>query len=300
MEHKRMIREPISDRIFLICVYGLLSLILVSVAYPIIYIISSSFSSSSAVIGGKVWLWPVQPTLNGYEAVFNYPEVFTGFINSVYYTILAVIVTVSLTVLMAFPLSRPNLVGKNTLMFLLLFAMIFSGGLIPFYLVVRDLHMINTIWSLIIPGGLNIFSILVAKTFFQTSIPRELYDSAQVDGCNDFRFLWKIVLPLSKPILAVLILWAAVGQWNSYFSAMIFLNNPELFPLQLILRKVLVLNNVDMNSMTLSPELLLKFEDMKNLLKYSLIVISSVPMLLLYPFAQKYFVQGVMIGSVKG
>ena len=201
---------------------------------------------------------------------------------------------------MAYPLSRPNLVGKSIWMYGLLFAMIFSGGLIPFYLVVRSLHMIDTIWALILPGGLNIFSVLVAKTFFQTSIPRELHDSAQVDGCNDFRFLWRIVIPLSKPILAVLVLWAAVGQWNSYFNAMIFLNNPDLFPLQLVLRKILVLNNVEMTSMTLSPELLLKFEDMKNLLKYALIVITSIPMLVLYPFAQKYFVQGTMIGSVKG
>lgn len=297
---KAMIRESLSDRIFLLFVYLMLSLILIAVAYPLVFIISSSFSSSSAVIGGKVWLWPVNPTLNGYEAVYNYPEILTGFLNSTLYTVLAVLITVSLTVLMAFPLSRPNLAGKGIWMYALLFAMIFNGGLIPFYLVVKDLHMINTIWSLLIPGGLNIFSVLVAKTFFQNGIPAELYDSAQVDGCNDFRFLGTIALPLSKPILAVLVLWAAVGQWNSYFSAMIFLNNPDLFPLQLILRKILILNNVEMTSMTLSPELLLKFEDMKNLLKYALIVITSVPMLLLYPFAQKYFVQGAMIGSVKG
>lgn len=294
------IREPLSDRIFLFFVYSLLSLILVVVAYPLIFIISSSFSSSSAVIGGKVWLWPVEPTLNGYEAVFNYPEVISSFFNSLLYTFLAVIITVSLTILMAYPLSRPNLVGKNAWMYALLFAMIFSGGLIPFYMVVRSLHMIDTIWALVIPGGLNIFSVLVARTFFQTSIPGELYDSAHVDGCSDFRFLWSVALPLSKPILAVLVLWSAVGQWNSYFNAMIFLNNPDLFPLQLVLRKILVLNSVEMTSMTLTPELLLKFEDMKNLLKYALIVITSVPMLFLYPFVQKYFVQGAMIGSIKG
>ncbi|GLX68428.1 carbohydrate ABC transporter permease [Paenibacillus glycanilyticus] len=297
---KAIIRESLPDRIFLLFIYLMLILILISVAYPLIFVISSSFSSSSAVIGGKVWLWPVNPTLNGYEAIYNYPEILKGFLNSVFYTVLAVLITVSLTVLMAFPLSRPNLPGKGIWMYALLFAMIFNGGLIPFYLVVRDLHMINTIWSLLIPGGLNIFSVLVAKTFFQNGIPGELYDSAQVDGCNDFRFLGIIALPLSKPILAVLVLWAAVGQWNSYFNAMIFLNNPDLFPLQLILRKILILNNVEMTSMTLSPELLLKFEDMKNLLKYALIVITSVPMLLLYPFAQKYFVQGAMIGSIKG
>jgi putative aldouronate transport system permease protein len=293
------IRESIGDRVFLTIIYVILSIIFLMVAYPLVYIVSSSFSSSEAVLAGKVWLWPVKPTLYGYEAVFIYPEVWRGYLNSAIYTLLSTILSVTLTILMAYPLSRKTFVGRKVIVSLLLFAMIFSGGLIPFYLVVRSLGLLNTMWAVIVPSALNIFSILVAKTFFQSTIPNELYEAAQIDGCSDIRFLTQIVLPLSKPIIAVLVLWSAVGSWNSYFNALIFLNNKDLYPLQLILREILVLNNVQMQSMNLTPELIKKFEDMKSLLRYSVIVVASIPVLLLYPLVQKYFVQGVMIGSVK-
>jgi putative aldouronate transport system permease protein len=280
-------------------IYAVLSLLLIAVAYPLTYIISSSFSSSQAVIGGKVWLWPVEPTLHGYEGVFRYPEVWTGYLNSILYTVAGTLLSTALTIMMAYPLSRKTFFGRRLFVFMLLFAMMFSGGMIPFYLVVKSLGIINTMWAIIMPTALNVFSVIVAKTFFQTTIPNELYEAASIDGCGDVRFLLRIVIPLSKPIIAVLMLWSAVGLWNSYFNALIFLNDKELYPLQLVLREILVLNNISMTSMNLSPELIKKFEDMKNLLKYSVIVIASVPVLLLYPFVQKYFVQGVMIGSVK-
>jgi putative aldouronate transport system permease protein len=299
LKSSMIIKESMNDRLFLLIIYVILSIILILVAYPLIYIVSSSFSSSDAVMGGKVWLWPVNPTLYGYKAVFIYPEFWSGYLNSMIYTILGTVLSVTLTILMAYPLSRKTFFGRKFIISLLLFAMIFSGGLIPFYLVVKSLGMLNTLWAVFVPTSLNIFSILVAKTFFQSTVPNEVYEAAQIDGCSDIGFLLKIVIPLSKPIIAVLLLWSGVGLWNSYFNALIFLNDKDLYPLQLVLREILVLNNVQMQSMSLSPELIKRFEDMKNLLKYSVIVVASVPALFLYPLAQKYFVQGVMIGSVK-
>jgi len=299
MEKVSHIREPWSDRVSMVVIYIILSIILLCVAYPLIYIISSSFSSSAAVTSGKVWLFPVEPTWYGYQAVFQYPQIWTGYLNSVIYTVLGSIISVALTIMMAYPLSRKTFMSRKVIMWALLFAMLFSGGLIPYYLVIKSLHLLDTRWAMILPGALNIFSIIVAKTFFQSSIPNDLYEAAQLDGCNDTRFLTLIVLPLSKPVIAVLLLWAAVSNWNSYFNALIFLNSENLYPLQLVLREILVLNNVSTNSITLSPEQLKQFEDMKTLLKYSVIVIASIPVLILYPFIQKYFVKGVMVGSIK-
>lgn len=294
-----LIRASRSDRLFLIGIYAFLSIILVIVAYPLIYIISSSFSSASAVIDNKVWLWPVHPTWFGYKAVFQYSSVWTGYLNSLIYVVGFTIVSVSLTIMMAYPLSRKDFYGRNLFIWMLLFAMMFYGGLIPFYLVVKSLGLLNTRWAVILPTALNIFSVIIAKTFFQSTIPADLYDAAQIDGTSDLNFLLRIVLPLSKPVIAVLVLWAAVWQWNTYFNALIFLNNQSLFPLQLILRQVLVLNNVQAAAMHLSPQQVKMFDDMRTLLKYSLIVVTSLPILLLYPFVQKHFVKGVMIGSVK-
>ncbi|UVI31051.1 carbohydrate ABC transporter permease [Paenibacillus spongiae] len=299
MRSHTLIKESMGDRIMMAVIYTVLTVVLIAVAYPLIYIVSSSFSSSSAVMSGRVWLFPVEPTLYGYEAVFQYPQIWSGYLNSILYTGLGSVISVTLTVMMAYPISNTTFVGRRILVWALLFAMLFSGGLIPFYLVVRSLHMLDTIWAMVLPGALSVFSVIVAKTFFQTTIPGDLYEAAQLDGCSDGRFLVSVVVPLSKPVLAVLFLWSAVGQWNSYFNALIFLNGEEKYPLQLVLREILVLNSVSTASMSLSAEQLKQFEDMKNLLKYSVIVIASVPILMLYPFIQKYFVKGVMVGSIK-
>ncbi|AZN39726.1 carbohydrate ABC transporter permease [Paenibacillus albus] len=299
MNHAIRIRESWEDRLLLTIVYVALGLVTIAVAYPIIFIISSSFSSSSAVMGGKVWFLPVEPTLYGYSAVFKYKQIWTGYLNSIFYTGVGSTLSVALTIMMAYPISRKTFVGRNIFVWLLLFAMLFSGGLIPYYLVVRNLHLLGTAWAMILPGALSIFSVIVAKTFFQSSIPNDLYEAAQIDGCTDAGFLFRVVLFLSKPVIAVLFLWSAVGNWNSYFNALIFLNDASKYPLQLVLREILVVNNVDTSSMSLSAEQLKHFEDMKTLLKYSVIVISSIPVLILYPFIQKYFVQGVMVGAIK-
>ncbi len=299
VQNATTIRESPGDRVFLIGIYVFLSLILVAIAYPLIYIVSSSFSSYAAVEGNKVWLWPVQPTLLGYKAVFDDSQVVTGYLNSAFYTFFGTLLSVTLTVMMAYPLSHKDFWGRSVFIWALLFALIFNGGLIPFYLVVKNLGMLDTRWALIVPTALGIFQVLLAKTFFQSTIPNELYEAAQLDGCGDVRFLISIVLPLSKPILAVLVLLYAIGQWNSYFNALIFLNSQDLFPLQLILRSLLVLGGNQASMQALNPTQYQLFETMKTLLKYSLIVVASIPVLLLYPLAQKYFVKGVMLGSLK-
>lgn len=293
------IRESRGDRVFLICIYVILSVTLVCVLYPMIYILSCSFSSSNDVQAGNVWLWPVHPTLLGYQAVFQNDLVVESFFNSVFYALAGGAFSVALTIMMAYPLSRRYFVGRKVVIWLLLFAFVFNGGLIPFYLVVKDLGLLNTRWSMILPSALGIFQVFLAKTFFQTSIPGELYDSAQLDGCNEFHFLLRIVLPLSYAIIAVLFLLYAVSQWNSYFNALIFLDDQSKFPLQLILRSLLIIGQTAFTSTSSSPEEMARIMAMNVLEKYAVIVVATVPMLLIYPFAQRYFVKGVMLGSLK-
>lgn len=294
------VRESGSDRVFLIGVYAFLSFAFIAIAYPVIYIVSCSFSSSQAVIANSVWLWPVQPTLYGYQAAFAYSSIWTGYLNSFIYALTGSVLSVVMTILMAYPLSRSEFYGRGIWVGLLVFALIFNGGLIPYYLVVKSLGMLNTRLAMIVPTAVNVFSVIVARTFFRSSIPSDIYDAAEMDGCSDFRFLIAVAVPLSKPIIAVLFLWSAVGQWNSYFQALIFLDSNSLFPLQIVLRNILVLGETSASQMNLSPEALMRFQAMKTLLKYAVIVVASVPMLLLYPFVQRYFVKGIMIGSVKG
>lgn len=299
MKSATAIRESGSDRLFMFAVYGFLSLFGLLIFYPLYFILISSFSSAEAVIRGDVWLWPVDPTLIAYESVLKYPLIWSSFRNSIFYAAAGTLVSVSLTVMMGYPLSRQTFVGRGLLIWLILFAMMFSGGLIPFYILVKSLGMLNSPWAMIIPGALSSYSVIIAKTFFQSTISNELYNAAEIDGCSDIRFITSIVLPLSKPIIAVLALWAAVGSWNSYFGALIFLSEKNLFPLQLILREILVLNSISNSSFNMSPELLRRMEEIRTLLKYALIVVTSVPILLLFPFIQKHFIKGVMIGSLK-
>jgi putative aldouronate transport system permease protein len=293
------IRESSGDRVFMVLIYAFLTMVLLVVLLPLLYIVSSSFSSPQAVVSGKVWLFPVQFTLDGYKAVFNNPQIGTGFMNSLYYTVVGTLINVVLTVMLAYPLARRTFYGRNFFMVLLVITMMFEGGLIPYYLVVKELSLLDTRWAMILPGALAVFQVIIARTFFQTSIPEELSEAADLDGCSDIRFIFSIVLPLSKPILAVMMLMYAVGHWNAYFDALIFLRSPDLFPLQIVLRNVLILNTVDA-SMIANANQMLAQQGLKDLLKYSLIVVASGPVLLIYPFVQKYFVKGVMIGSLKG
>jgi putative aldouronate transport system permease protein len=297
----RWAMESRRDRGGLAAIYAGLALGCVVVLFPLIYIVAASFSSATAVIDNKVWLWPVDPTLTGYLAVFNFPGVWQSYLNSIIYTVFGTILSVTLSVLAGWPLSRPQLVGKRLVVWLLIVAFLFSGGIIPLYLVVKDLGMLNTRLAMIVPPALSIFSVILARSFFRSTVPDDLVEAAEIDGAGDFAVLWRIVLPMSKPVLAVLALIFAVGQWNSYFYALIFLNSQSLFPLQLVLREVLVLNELSPSSLSgLSPQEIAHFQDVQTLVQYSLIVIGSLPMIVLYPVAQRYFVKGMRLGSLKG
>jgi putative aldouronate transport system permease protein len=285
--------------VLLAFIYVVLFIILVVVLYPLIYIVSSSFSSPQAVLAGRIWLLPVEPSLKGYTAIFNNPRIWTGYYNSLLYTCLGTLISVMLTIALAYPLSKRTFHGRTPLMYLIMVTMIFSGGLIPYYLTVKDLGLIDTRWALLLPQAIAVWQVFIAKAFFQETIPDELNEASEIDGCSDFRFLWSIAIPLSKPIIAVLTLMYAVATWNAYFDALIFLKNSDLFPLQLILREILIQNSVD-NSMMMDVRTMEARQGMKDLLKYSLIIVSSLPVLIIYPFVQKYFVKGVMIGSLKG
>lgn len=284
------------DRIFMVGVYVLLSTFLIIVLVPLINILASSFSSPAAVSGGRVFLLPVDFTLVGYEAVLSNKAIVTGFANSVFYAVVGTLVSITLTVMIAYPLSRSELVGRKVLIGGVLFTMLFSGGLIPTYMVVRALGLLDTRWALILPAAIGAWQVLIAMTFFRSSIPGELYEAAQLDGASDLRFLWSVVLPLSKPLLAVIALMYGIGQWNSYFSALIYLRSEELYPLQLVLRNILIVNNSA--GTNLADQL--AAEQMADLMKFSLIVVSTVPVLLVYPFVARHFTKGVMLGSVKG
>jgi putative aldouronate transport system permease protein len=293
------IKESADDRLFTILNYIILFIFTITILYPLVYIVSASFSSSTAVVSGRVWLYPVEPTLAGYEAVFKHRLIMSSFLNSVYYTVVGTAINVLFTLIAAYPLSRKDFMPRNGIMALFVFTMMFSGGLIPSYLVVKELGMIDTRWSLLIPGALSVMNMIIARTYFQTTIPDELLEAAQMDGCSDFTFVRKIVLPLSGPIIAVISLFYAVGHWNQYFNALLYLKHQELYPLQLVLRDILVQNEVDASMITDVADQAAR-DGLRELLKFSLIVVSTLPVLIIYPFIQRHFVKGMMIGSLKG
>lgn len=293
------IQESRGDRIFSTLNYIFLSIILILILYPLIYTLSASFSAPTAVISGKVTLFPVDFTLIGYQKIFEHPALVKGMLNSLFYTVAGSAFSVVLTMLAAYPLTRKDLPGRRFLTVLFFFPMLFSGGLIPFYLVVRDVGLVNTPWAVIIPTGLSVWNLIITISFLRASIPEELYEAAQIDGCSDFGFLLKVVLPLAKALLAVLFLVYAVAQWNQYFISLIFQTNPDLAPLQIVLRNILILNKIDLGMMA-DVRSLAEQQALQEQLKFSSIVVASVPVLLLYPFVQRYFVQGLTIGAIKG
>lgn len=277
-------------------VIGILTL---TVLYIIVYILSASFSSPAALAAGKVVLWPVDFSVDGYKAVFNYSKVWIGYRNTIFYVIVGTAINVSMTLLCAYPMAQKDLYGGKAIMAYFTFTMIFNGGMIPTYILVKNLGIMNTVWSLLIPGAMTVYNMIIARTFIRTNIPGELRDAARIGGCDDFHFFFEVVLPLSKAIIAVLTLWYAVGHWNSYMDAFLYLRDNKLYPLQIFLKDVLVSGEFSAEDM-MDPETAIALQNMKLLLKYSLIVVSVVPLFFFYPFVQKYFVKGVTIGSVKG
>lgn len=288
-----------SDRAFIIINYIFLSMAGLLVLYPLIYIISSSLSASTAVIGGKVWLLPVEPTLRGYKAVFNYSRIWSGYGNSLYYAVVGTCINLVVTMLAAYPLSRKDLVGRKLFLGMFVFTMLFSAGLIPTYLIVDKLDLVNTRWAMWLPQAMQVWYLIIAITYLQSNIPKEQLEAAQIDGCSNIKFLFKIVLPLAKPLLAVLVLFYAVYHWNAFFDAFIYLKEKRLYPLQLILREILVTNQLDPMMMSNIAELE-KLQGLMELLKYAVIVVASLPVLILYPFVQKFFIKGILVGSLKG
>ncbi len=296
---KKFGKAPLGDKIFVILIYILLAAIMLVVFLPLVYIISASFSDPQAVISNEVWFLPVRPTLRGYQAVFKNKNILTGFANSFYYMIVGTLVNIVMTVMCAYPLSRKEFTARNKVAMIFVFTMYFSGGLIPSYILVNSLGLVNTRLAMIIPSAMSTYNMIICRTYFVNSIPDELYEAGQLDGCTPFKYLIRVVVPLSKPILAVLVLYYGVAKWNSYFDAMIYLKNQTLVPLQIVLRDILILNQVDY-TMISDASAIAAQRGLTDLLKYSTIVVASLPVLCIYPFVQKYFVKGVMIGAVKG
>lgn len=297
------IKESRGDHAFYVGNYILLTFLLVIVAYPLIYIVACSFSNPQAVMAGKVWLWPVDFTLSGYKAIFENKDVMTGYANSIFYTVTGTVLALVMTMLAAYPLSRTDYNLSRPVMLIFTFTMYFSGGLIPTYLLMSNLGLVNTRTVMILPGILSVYNVIITRTFIMSSIPATLREAAELDGCSDFRYLLSIVVPLSKAVLAVIALYYAIGYWNSYFNAMIYLYDRSMYPLQMFLREILIENQMAAEMLTkgqMSVEDAIAKQTVYELLKYSLIIVASVPVMIFYPFIQKYFVKGVMIGGIKG
>lgn len=292
------IRDTLGDRLFYAGCYLITALFMLAVLYPLVYILSASFSSAEAITSGRMWLYPVDFSLVGYRYILKYDAIWLGYRNTLFYTFAGTLINVAMTMTCAYGLSRRGMRGRRFFTMLFTFTMIFSGGMIPNYLLMKNLKILNTVWCMLLPGAISAYNLIVAKTFIENSIPGDLLEAARIDGCSDVRFFFSIVLPLSKAILAVLLLMYAAAHWNAYFNAFLYLTDKKLYPLQIFLRQILVQSN--MSADMLDPEAMAQMQTLQQILKYAVIVVSTVPMLCLYPFVQKYFRQGVMIGSIKG
>ena len=299
MTHARQkVRRQRKDVVFDVVLYTICALLLIVILYPLWFIIIASFSDPSAVAGGHVWLWPVGFTMEGYQELLRQPQVWLGYRNTIAYTVVGTLIGLAVNIPAAYALSRKDLWGRKGLMGLYVFTMFFSGGLIPIFLTVQQAGLYNTFWVLVLPFSVSAYNIIVARTFFETSLPPDLWDAAQIDGCGNLRFFFTMALPLSKAVISVIALWTAVGQWNSYFNALIYIRDENLYPLQLIMRNILITNQ---NYAALGTgEAAMIAMRRANLVRYAMIIVATVPIMCVYPFIQKYFDQGVMIGAVKG
>jgi len=286
-----------SDRAFNVVNTVMLSLVFLAIAYPLYFVFIASVSDPIQVSSGAVTWRPVGFTLAGYEKIMKFERIWIGYRNTIFYAVLGTIISVSLTVTLAYPLSRRDFKLRNPIMYLITFTMFFGGGMIPTYLVINEMGILNTIWAVLLPGAISAQHVIIVRTFYQ-GLPSELTEAAAIDGATNFKAYWYIVLPLSKAVVAVIALYVASGLWNTYFGPMIYLRDQDKYPLQLFLRQILLQNNMegaDIDASTAAEE-----GQIANLIKYGVIIVASVPMMLLYPFIQKHFVKGVMIGSIKG
>ncbi|MCI7677959.1 carbohydrate ABC transporter permease [Streptococcus orisratti] len=286
------------DRRVLIVNRILIALLVLITVVPMGYILIASFMDPQVLATKGISLNPNDWTVQGYQRVFSDDSILRGFLNSLFYSTAYAILTVAISVMTAYPLSKKDLVGRRWINYFLIFTMFFGGGLVPTYLLVKQMGMLNTVWAIIVPGAVNVWNIILARTYFQ-NIPNELVEAAVIDGANDFQIFIKIMLPLAKPIMFVLFLYAFVGQWNSYFDAMIYIKDPNLAPLQLVLRNILIQNEVGQN-MIGAQAAINEMKKLAEMIKYATIIISSLPLIVMYPFFQKYFDKGIMAGSLKG
>lgn len=291
------------DKVFMTVLYVVLTFVLIVVIYPLLFVVFASMSDPQYVNSGALLLYPKGFNLLGYQQVFRDQRILIGYGNTIYYTVFGTILAVAVNMMGGYALSRDDLPGRGIVMALFVFTMYFGGGMIPFYLIVRNLHLTNTRTILVLLGGTSVYNMIIARSFFISTIPRELQEAAEIDGCGTGRFFFSIVMPLSKAITAVIVLYCAVGQWNAYFNALIFISDRDKFPLQIFLREILLTaktyESADVLS-TLSGDDLARMQRMSEVTKYGVIVVSTLPIIALYPFLQKYFVKGVMIGSLKG
>ena len=281
--------------------YSIIAILILVVLYPMVYILSASFSSPTRIAMGDVWLLPVDITLISYRTLVNYDYIWIGYGNTIFYTAVGTLINIAVTLMCAYPMARTNLRGRGPLMIMFTFTMLFGGGMIPNYLLVKNLGMLGTRWAVIIPGAMSVYNMIVARTFIQSNVPNEMLESTQMDGCNNTYFFFKMVLPLVKPIIAVLAMWYGVGHWNSYFNAFLYLDDINKMPLQIFLKEMLI------HSQRLAEQAEegsivedIASQHLAQGVKYAVIVLSSAPLMCVYPFVQKYFRQGVLMGSVKG
>lgn len=295
LRRQNKIKESFGERVYTFVVYALLTCFCLLILIPLMHIIAGSFSDPMALLKGEVTLLPKGFTLDMYKKVFQNDEIWQGYWNTIIYTVVGTTISVVLTACGAYPLSRKDFYGKNVFMGLFAFTMFFTGGMIPTYLLVKQLKMLNTIWAMVLPSAVSTYNLIIMRTFFQTTIPGELVESASLDGCNDLGVFFRIVIPLSAPIFAVMILFYGVAQWNSWFPALLYISDRSMYPLQMVLREVLIQS--DISNMAGGAG---DVEIIGDGLKYATMVVATLPIMCLYPFLQKYFVKGVMIGAVKG
>lgn len=297
---KAFARQGRSDKIFDVINYTFMILILLIVLYPLYFVVIASFSSPNEVASGKVILWTKGFNVKGYVEIFKFSKIWLGYLNSIIYMVVGTLINLVATIPAAFAFSRKEMVGSKFLLFLFTFTMFFGGGLIPTYLLIQSLHLYNSIWALTLPGAVSVYNLIVARTFFELNIPNELYEASTVDGCDYFKYFFKVVLPISKPIIAVMLLIYAVGHWNSYFNALIYIKDNWKMPLQVVLREILIQSKNVANLSNSSMARLEEQRQLAELIKYGVIIVSSLPVLIMYPFVQKHFIKGMMLGAVKG
>jgi len=293
-------RFSFSDRAFHIIINTILGIAGIVILYPLIYCVACSLSSTQAIVQGRVILWPVEFSFKAYQSVFNYSLLITGFVNSLFYVAGGTVVAVTLLILAAYPLSRKDMFGRKFFQIYFVVTMFFSGGIIPNYLLIRDLNLIGSRFSLVLAFMFSCYNMIIVKSYFQSSLPPGILDAAHIDGCGDVRFFFLIALPLAVPVIAVMVLFNAVGIWNSYFNGMMFLTKPETFNFQMVLRNILFIAQMPPEMLAaMDPEFVGIMRNQLQQMRYAVLVVGALPMMVLYPFIQRFFIRGMLIGSLK-